>query len=116
MVVLDADLRLKTANKAFCQIFCLTSAELTGQSIFQIKNSQWNFRKLCTLLIDLLDCDRAFEDFAATGYFPDVGKLTLLINARRIVNLHDNTELILMAFETIASQSGSRCKAQRMSS
>ena len=108
MVVLDADLRLKTANKAFCQTFRLTPGEFTGQSIFQIKNSQWNLRELCTLLTDLLDCDRAFEDFAVTSDFPDVGKLTMMINARRIVNLHDNTKLILMAFETIAAHPISR--------
>lgn len=104
MVVLDADLRLKTANKAFYQTFKMTPGELTGQSIYQIKDSQWNLLELCTLLTDLLDRDTAFEDFAVTGDFPDIGKLSMLINARRIVNLHDNSKLILMAFETIALQ------------
>jgi two-component system CheB/CheR fusion protein len=104
MVVLDADLRLKTANKAFYQIFRMTPIELIGQSIFQIKDSQWDLLALYTLLTDLLEHDTAFEDFAITGDLPDVGKLTMLINARRIVNLHDNTKLILMAFETIALQ------------
>jgi two-component system CheB/CheR fusion protein len=61
---------------------------------------------LYTLLTDLLDHDTAFEDFAITGDLPDVGNLTMLINARRIVNLHDNAKLILMSFETIALQTG----------
>ncbi|WP_378956463.1 chemotaxis protein CheB [Pelosinus sp. sgz500959] len=106
MVVLDADLRLKTANKAFYQTFLMTPGELTGQSIFQIQDRQWNLIELSTLLTDLLDHDEVFENFAVTGDFPDIGKLTMLINARRIVNLHDNTKLILMAFETIALQTG----------
>lgn len=106
MVVLDNDLRLKTVNKAFYQTFQMTPGESIGQSIFQIKDSQWNLLELCTLLTDLRDHDEVFENFAVTGYFPDIGKLTMLINARRIVNLHDNTKLILMAFETIALQTG----------
>jgi two-component system CheB/CheR fusion protein len=106
MVVLNADLRLKTANKAFYQIFQMTPGDLIGQSIFQIKDSQWNLLELYTLLTDLLDHDTAFEDFAITGDLPDVGNLTMLINARRIVNLHDNAKLILMSFETIALQTG----------
>ncbi|WP_245867514.1 hypothetical protein SPSIL_051400 [Sporomusa silvacetica DSM 10669] len=103
MVVLDTDLRLKTANKAFCQTFRMTPGEVSGQSIFQIKNSKWNLLELRTLLTALLEQDKAFEDFAVSGDFADNGKLTMLINARRIVKLHDNTKLILMAFEVIVS-------------
>lgn len=110
MVVLDAGLRLKTANKAFYQTFGLIPGEVTDQSIFQIKDGQWNLPALCSLLTDLLDHDLAFEDFAVTGDFPGMGQLTMLINARRIVRLHDNTKLILMAFETIVSLDGATVK------
>jgi len=103
MVVLDTDLRLKTANKAFCQTFRMTPGEVSGQSIFQIQNSKWNLLELRTLLTALLEQDKAFEDFAVCGDLTDNGKLTMLINARRIVKLHDNTKLILMAFEIVAS-------------
>ena len=103
MAVLDADLRLKTANKAFYQTFRMTPGEFTNQSIFQIKNSQWNLLELRSLLTDLLEQDKVFEDFTVTGDFPDIGAVTMLINARPIVKLHDNTKLILMAFEIVVS-------------
>ncbi|CQR73002.1 PAS domain-containing protein [Sporomusa ovata] len=103
MVVLDSDLRLKTVNKAFCQTFRMTPGEVSGQSIFEILNSKWNLLELRTLLTALLEQDKAFEDFAVSGDITDSGKLTMFINARRIVKLHDNTKLILMAFEIIVS-------------
>lgn len=106
MLVLDDALRLKTANKAFYRTFQMTPRELTGQSIFQIKDDRWNLPALRTLLTDLLERDTAFEDFAVSYDFPGIGKQTMLINARRIVNSHDKMKLILMAFETIASQTG----------
>ncbi|GBG57704.1 chemotaxis protein CheR [Sporomusaceae bacterium FL31] len=105
MVVLDDSLRLKTANKAFYQTFRITEGEVIGQSIFQIKDKQWDIPELATLMADLLEHDRAFEDFSVTGKFPDIGEMTMLINARRIVKLHDN-KLILMAFETVVSLPG----------
>lgn len=106
MVVLDENLRLKTANKVFYQTFGLTYGEGNGQSIFQIKDNQWDLAELCTLLTDLLEHNKIVENFVVAGDFYNVGKITMLINARRIVNIHDNTKLILMAFETIAMENG----------
>ncbi|SMC97808.1 chemotaxis protein CheB [Sporomusa malonica] len=106
LIVLDADLRLKTANKAFYQTFRLTPEEMTGQSILPMKGGQWDIPELHTLLTDILEHDTTFEGFAISCDFPDIGKQTMLINARRIVDAHNKTKRILLAFETIAPQIG----------
>lgn len=105
LIVLDADLRLKTANKAFYQTFRLTAEEMTGQSVFPMKGGQWDIPELSTLLTDILEYDTAFEGFAINCDFPDIGKQTMLINARRIVDAHNKTKRILLAFETIVPES-----------
>lgn len=101
MLVLDADLRLKTANKAFYQTFRLPPGALTGQSIYKMKDGQWDLPKLRTLLTDIVEHDTAFEDFAVSYDLPDIGRQKMLINARRMVNPQSKTVLILMAFETV---------------
>ncbi|HEY3425255.1 MAG TPA: chemotaxis protein CheB [Negativicutes bacterium] len=106
LLVLDDDLRLRTANKTFYQMFRGTPEEMTGQSIFQMKVCQWDNSKLRNLLNDILNCDTAFEDLEISCDLPDIGKQTMLINARRIINPQNNTKLILMAFETVAPQTG----------
>jgi len=106
MLVLDANLRLKTANKAFYHTFRTTVDDIAGQSIFKIQEGRLNQPELRILLTDLLKHDSAFEDLALSGDFPAAGKLTMLINARRMIDSHDKTKLILMAFETIASPTG----------
>lgn len=103
MLVLDGDLRLKTANKAFYQTFRLTPEEMTGQSIFQIKNGQWAVPQLRALLTDILEHDKAFEDFTVSCDLPDIGRQKMLINARRIVNPLSKMVFILMAFDTVAA-------------
>jgi two-component system CheB/CheR fusion protein len=104
LLVLDGDLRLRTANKAFYQTFWLTHEDMISQSIFQIKDGQWDIPELRTLLTDILEHDTAFEGFAINCDFPDIGRQTMLINARRIVNANNKTKWILLAFETSASQ------------
>ncbi|QDR81223.1 chemotaxis protein CheB [Sporomusa termitida] len=106
MVVLDAHLRLKTANKAFYQTFRLVPAETIGQSIFSKKDNRWNLSDLRTLLTDIVEHDTAFKDFAVSYDLPDIGWQKMLVNARRIVNPQNKAVLILMAFEIIAAQGG----------
>ncbi len=104
MLVLDVDLRLKTANKAFYQTFGLTPEAMSGQSIFQSGACPWADSRLRALLTDILEHDTAFEDFAANCDLHDTGRRKLLINARRIVNPLSKTVHILMAFDTAAEQ------------
>ncbi|HWR05794.1 PAS domain-containing protein, partial [Sporomusa sp.] len=104
LIVLDADLKLKTANQAFYQKFQIIPGEMTGQSIFQMKGGQWDVPELRILLTDIQEHDTAFEGFTINYDFPDIGKQTMLINARRVVNAHNKTKRILLAFETIANQ------------
>lgn len=106
LLVLDADLRLKTANKAYYQTFRMTPEEITGQSIFQMRDGVWDIPELNILLKDLLASDTAFEDFEISYDFPGIGKQKMFVNARRILNAQNKTKLILMAFETINPQTG----------
>ena len=103
MVLLDAELCLITANKAFCYTFRMTPGEVLGQSIFKIKDSQWNLLELRTRLTELLEQNKEFGDFVVTGDFANSGIVTIVINARQIVNLGENTKSILMVMETVVS-------------
>jgi len=106
LLVLDADLRLKTANKAYYQTFRLTPEDINDQSIFQMRDGLWDIPELHILLNELLAHDTAFEDFEISYDFPNIGKQRMLVNARRILNAQNRTKLILMAFETIDPQTG----------
>jgi two-component system CheB/CheR fusion protein len=99
LLVLDADLRLKTANKAYYQAFQMTPREIKDQSIFQMKDGLWDIPELHILLEDILERDTTFEDFEVNYDFPDIGMQIMLVNACRIVNAHNKTKLILLAFE-----------------
>lgn len=101
LLVLDANLHVKSANKAFFQTFLVSPEETADKIIFDLGNGQWNIPTLRVLLEDILCKETVFEGFEVVHDFPTVGFKKMLVNARRIVGTHNQTNLILMAIEDI---------------
>jgi two-component system CheB/CheR fusion protein len=56
------------------------------------------------LLEDILPGNKHFHDFEITHTFPLIGKKTMLLNARRIVQKMNHEELILLAISDVSEQ------------
>ena len=84
LIVLDADLKVVSANRAFYQTFKTKPAETEGQLIYDIGNQQWNIPNLRELLEDILPRNASFDNYEVEHDFPYIGKRTMLLNARRI--------------------------------
>ena len=54
LLVLDGDLRVRTANRAFYQNFRVSAADTEGRLIYELGNGQWNIPGLRTLLEEIL--------------------------------------------------------------
>jgi two-component system, chemotaxis family, CheB/CheR fusion protein len=63
LLVLDAGLHIKSANKAFYQTFMVTPEETLDKSIFDLGNGQWNIPQLRVLLEEILPNNRLFDRF-----------------------------------------------------
>jgi two-component system, chemotaxis family, CheB/CheR fusion protein len=101
LLVLDSDLRVVSANKAFYQNFQLTPAD--NRSVFDLGNGQWNIPRLHDLLENLASKNVAFNDFEIEHEF-SVGSRHLLLNARRIERETTPGKLILLAMEDITER------------
>ena len=55
IVVLDADLRVISANRCFYQTFKVTPEEVQGQSVYELGNRQWDIPKLREALLGALE-------------------------------------------------------------
>ncbi len=100
-LILDAELKVRTANRAFCQTFRVTGEELTGQLVYDLGNRQWDIPRLRTLLDEVLPKNRSFEGFEVEHAFEDIGERTMLLNARKVRSESHGAELILLAIEDI---------------
>ncbi len=104
LLVLDADLRVQSASRSFYETFQVTPGETEGCLLYDLADGQWNLPELRRLLDEILPRDNSFEDFELERDFERIGRRTLLLNARRIVQEGAARPLILLAIEDITAR------------
>jgi diguanylate cyclase (GGDEF)-like protein/PAS domain S-box-containing protein len=104
LVVLDKELRIITASRSFYRTFQVNPEETEKQLIYDLGNRQWDIPGLRELLENILPMNNAFEDFEVEHYFENVGRKTMLLNARKIYREMNHVEMILLAIEDITER------------
>jgi len=104
LLVLSGDMRIRLANRSFYQTFQVSPEETENRRLYELGNHQWDIPKLRELLEDILPEDGHFHDFEVEHDFPNAGRRTMLINARRLRQREPATELILLAIEDITER------------
>lgn len=98
-VVLDKNLRVRSANSAFYRGFHASEEETEGQFIYDLGNGQWDIPELRTLLGQVVSDVHAVEDFEVEHTFLEIGRKHMLLNARRFPPESANPEMVLLAIE-----------------
>ncbi|HEY0047279.1 MAG TPA: CheR family methyltransferase [Flavobacterium sp.] len=101
LVVIDQNLQIKTANDSFYSFFSTQETEVEGRFLHQLQQGQWDSGNLQQLLREVIKNHQDVENFEFSGDFPVIGKRTLLLNARPILNGRYGDPLVLVAFEDI---------------
>lgn len=100
MLVLDYDHRIVMANQSFYRDFRVPPGDVTGRPLKELGNGQWDIPELRHQLEIVLTQDRSFNDFEVEHEFEEIGRRTMLLNARRI----DHLRLILLAIEDVTER------------
>ena len=103
LVVLNADLRIVSANRSFYTAFHVSQEETEGKLLYAIGNGQWDLPQLRTLFNDILEKNAEFEGYRIEHDFPEIGHRTMVLNARKI-HSDSGPELILLAISDITNQ------------
>jgi len=78
--------------------------ETQNRRIFTLGNRQWNIPELRELLEKNIPEKREFENFRVEHTFPNIGRKTMLLNARKIEQKAGGRELILLAIEDVTKE------------
>ncbi|MFO7600467.1 MAG: PAS domain S-box protein, partial [Candidatus Desulfacyla sp.] len=104
LLVLDADLKIISANRHFYTTFNVIPSETLGCFIYDLGNKQWDIPLLRELLEEILPEKLAFDDFEVAHDFQDIGHKVMLLNARQIYRKDIDAGMILLAIEDITER------------
>jgi PAS domain S-box-containing protein len=104
LIVLDHDLRVISASRSFYREFKVKAEETLGRLIYDLGNKQWDIPRLRQLLETLLPQKRILDDYEVEHEFAELGRRTMLFNAREIPRKSGKQRLILLAIEDITER------------
>jgi two-component system CheB/CheR fusion protein len=103
LIVLDSEMRVKSANVSFYRFFRTTEHDTEGRLIFDLNSGQWNTKEFRDGLYAVLHKTGKIEDFEITAFSPETGERTMLVSARLIKNDNVQEQLVLLALEDITA-------------
>ena len=104
LLVLDQDLRVVSANRAFCQTFRMTRQNIEDRAVYALGEGQWNIPALRFLLENIAPHHTVMEGYEVEREFPGIGRRSMLLNAREVVSPRNTRKLILLTIEDVTER------------
>ncbi len=100
LLVLDMELRIKMANRAFYRLFQMSPLEAEGRMLSSLSDGPWDIPELREELEVLVHGGVSFPNLEIERDFPGVGRKGLVVGGCRIEHL----KMILLAVEDVTER------------
>ena len=104
LLVLEPDLTIRFANRAFCDKFSVAPEDAVGRKLYELGNGEWDIPKLRIALETIISGERTFEGFEVEQFFPSIGRRVMCLNARKVYRPGNKIQLILLAIEDVTER------------
>lgn len=101
LVILDKDMVVVTASRAFLKLFGATSEEIVGRRLRDLDQGQWDVAALRELLEHVVPDSAAVDGFEVEDDFPGLGRRIFKLNARQVVRPGNHETRLLVVFEDV---------------
>jgi two-component system CheB/CheR fusion protein len=98
-VILTGELRVWEANRAFYERFHLEAETTEGRLLYDLGDRQWDIPRLRNLLEEVIPNNTAVDGFEVEHDFRELGRLHMVLHARRLIGSDGRPDLILLAVE-----------------
>ncbi|WP_240359659.1 chemotaxis protein CheB [Pyxidicoccus trucidator] len=112
LLVLDKELRVLSANRAFYQAFGASASEVEQQSFFELSGRAWNVPALRSSLGEMLAKNTLVRGLEVEHAFPHLGSRKMSLSARS-VHSRTGVPMLLVAIEDITERAELLAQAQR---
>ncbi len=104
LLVLEPDLTIRFANRAFCQTFAVAPEHTVGRKLYELGDGQWDIPGLRASLETIVSGQKTIEAFEVDHVFPSIGRRVMALNARKIYRHGNNIKQILLAIEDVTER------------
>lgn len=104
MVVLDKDLRVVAANKAYYNTFKTEPAETINRFIYELGDREWDVPELHNLLEKVLSEQIVIENYIVSTNFSHIGEKVMSLRANWVQTRDPALKLILLTIQDITDQ------------
>jgi two-component sensor histidine kinase len=104
LLVLDQDLRVLAASRSFYLTFKVARTDTYGRLLYALGDGQWDIPKLRLLLEKIVPEQGVMEDYEVEHQFPDIGKRTMLLNARKVFYEGNPHTTLLLGIEDVTER------------
>jgi chemotaxis protein methyltransferase CheR len=104
LLVLDENLRVIAASRAFYARFKVSPENTDGKLLYELGDGQWDIPELHALLEKIIPEKGVMDDYEVAHDFPGIGQRTMLLNARQVFYETDKRTHILLGIEDITQR------------
>lgn len=101
LVVLESDMTVVTASRAFLQMFNMTQEEIVGHRLGDLDEGQWDVPALQEFLKHVIPDNMPIDSFEVEDDFPQLGRRIFRLNARKVFRPGNHVTRLLLVFEDI---------------
>jgi PAS domain S-box-containing protein len=114
LLVLDGELRVKSASRSFYRTFGVTREETENRPIYDLGDRQWDIADLRNRLAEILPRNTTLSDYEVAQTFPGIGHRVMLLSARRLYREGNHTGLILLTIEDVTIEKEAEKRAYQL--
>ncbi len=100
-LVLDKELRVRSASGAFCEKFEVSREDAEGRHLSELGDGRWDVAGLRQKLAEVLPGAHAFEGFEVEQELPGAGRRTMLLHGCGLAGAEGRPGEILLAIEDV---------------
>jgi two-component system CheB/CheR fusion protein len=98
-LLMDGELRVAVANRAFYETFQVDAQNAEGTLIYEVGSGQWDIKRLRQLLEEIIPEKTVMENFAMQSDIADIERRSYLLNARQLPREIGLPEMILLSIK-----------------
>ena len=99
VIVLDEDLRIISANRAFLETFRVTRHEIENRLLSEFSVGEWNLSSLVSSLRNVVQQKTGLRNYEISRDFPGAGQKFFVLNAQQVASQDNSGRWILVAID-----------------